>query len=95
MISVVSTVLAYNKILVRHWISFDYSVTNREFAELPSRDAASLFRAMKRYAIDERPGWIVKDYGEGLLMIKAANQTQGRCLFFTIQKSTAEGQSED
>lgn len=70
----------------RHWSSFDRDVTNREFAEIPGRDLAALFRAMKKFGLYDPSGWVVKDYGDDLRMIKAANQSQGRCLFFTTRE---------
>jgi len=48
---------------------------------------------MKKYADNEPSGWVVKDYGAGLFMIKAANQTQGRCLFFTVRPQETVGQA--
>ena len=38
---------------------------------------------MKLYADDAGIGYIVKNYGDGLMMIKPKD-TQGRCLFFTV-----------
>jgi phage-related protein len=73
--------------VARHWSSFDYDTTNREFLALPGRD-----RAAPKYAKGEEGRWIVKDYGDGLMMIKPSNRTQGRCLFFTVRE--IEGHEE-
>ena len=70
----------------RRWTSFNHEVTNREFFALSQRDFASLTVAMRAFRMDEGAGYVVKHYGEGLMMIKSANQTQGRCLFFTIRE---------
>lgn len=35
-------------------------------------------------------GFVVKSYGDGLMMIKAANHTQGRCLFFTVREEQGD-----
>ncbi|MGV3616121.1 MAG: type II toxin-antitoxin system RelE/ParE family toxin [Fimbriimonas sp.] len=70
----------------RRWTSFDSEVTNREFLALPEDDRKALFGAMKLFRLEAAGGYVVSNYGDGLLMIKAANQTQGRCLFFTIRE---------
>lgn len=41
-----------------------------------------LFEAMKLYRLDVGIGYTIKNYGDGLLMIKPKDG-QGRCLFFT------------
>jgi len=41
---------------------------------------------MRAYEQELDIGFVVKEYGEGLLMIKAANRTAGRCLFFSVQE---------
>ena len=41
---------------------------------------------MERYADGIDAGWTVKNYGDGLFMIKAKGQRNGRCLFFTIDE---------
>ncbi len=46
-------------------------------------DCIRLFGAMKLYANDAGVGYIVKSYGDGLMMIKP-KESQGRCLFFTV-----------
>lgn len=38
---------------------------------------------MKAYVTDEVDKCVVKNYGDGLHMIKARGQGQGRCLYFT------------
>lgn len=39
---------------------------------------------MKAYRLELETGFVVKSYGDGLMMIKAANRTAGRCLFFMV-----------
>lgn len=68
---------------MRHWSSFDSSVTDREFAALNVDDRVSLFEAMKLYRMDAGVGYVVKSYGQGILMIKP-KAGQGRCLFFGV-----------
>lgn len=41
---------------------------------------------MGRWAQRAEAGYVIKDYGDGILMIKATNGTSGRCLFFTIDE---------
>jgi phage-related protein len=67
----------------RHWKSFDQDVTNKEFRDLPIDDLIGLFEAMKLFRYDLGIGYVIKNYGDGLMMIKAKHG-QGRCLFFTI-----------
>jgi hypothetical protein len=38
---------------------------------------------MKAYQMKLPGGFLIKSYGDGLMMIKAANRTSGRCLFFS------------
>ena len=77
--------------MTRRWISFDYEVTNKEFAALPVEDRQSLFKAMKAYGEVAESGFVVKDYRGGLYMLKPTNRTQGRCLFFRkVKKSDSE-----
>ena len=42
---------------------------------------------MGRWASGLEGGFVVRDYGDGLLMIKATNRTAGRCLFFTLDEN--------
>ena len=70
----------------RKFSSFDEGVTDKEFFSLPDRDQAKLASILEQYEITEesntRPA-IVKDYGEGLYMIRHERAAyQGRCLFF-------------
>ena len=41
---------------------------------------------MERFAKDENVGWTIKNYGDGLHMLKAGNGTAGRCLFFVANQ---------
>lgn len=74
--------MAYNAWVTRHWKSFDKEVTDKEFAALPLDDRIDLFEAMKLYRLDVPKGYVIKSYGDGLMMIKPQNG-RGRCLFFT------------
>jgi len=70
----------------RKFSSFDEGVTDKEFFSLPERDQAKLASILEQYEMTEesntRPA-IVKDYGEGLYMIRHERAAyQGRCLFF-------------
>jgi hypothetical protein len=46
-----------------------------------------LFHAMALYSREIAIGHVVKNYGNGLLMLKAANRSCGRCLFFAVEHS--------
>ena len=59
--------------------------TNRELLALPQTDFLRLTAAMKAYAIDESSGYVVKSYGDRLMMIKDASHGQGRGLFFSVR----------
>jgi hypothetical protein len=74
----------------RRWTSFNSEITNSEFLAIPAHDRAALFGAMKAYRLALPGGFVVKNYGDGLMMIKAANKTQGRCLFFSVRESGGE-----
>jgi len=65
-------------------MSFDSETTNAEFAGIPQPDLRALFTAMGRYGRSLDGGYVVRNYGGDLYMIKATNHTSGRCLFFTI-----------
>jgi len=52
-----------------------------QFKSIPYEERARLFRAMKLYASFAEIGYVVKNYGSGLHMIKRSDG-QGRCLFF-------------
>jgi hypothetical protein len=75
--------------MARRWRSFDQETTDQEFLSIPLTDMIALFDAMRLYALEAPGGFVVKSYGKGLMMIKATNQTSGRCLFFTV--SDTEG----
>lgn len=73
-------------------MSFHRETTDAEFRDLPTRDYHRLTLAMREYARETRSGYVVKSYGEGLMMLKDASQGQGRALFFTIRRD--EGGAE-
>ena len=72
----------------RRWTSFDRQVTNAEFAALPREDRKSLTYAMWLYGQEQEGGYVVSSYGKGLMMIKAKNKSQGRCLFFSVTEDS-------
>ena len=79
--------IPYNNDVTRHWKSFDKRITDKEFQSLAIDDRIGLFEAMKLFALDASIGYTVKNYGEGLMMVKPKDG-QGRCLFFTqIEKA--------
>lgn len=41
---------------------------------------------MNAYAREIEGRYVLKNYGDGLLMVKATNQTQGRVLFFAVHE---------
>ncbi len=59
---------------------------DKEFRAIPSTDLADLFGAMKAYRQELDGGFTIKRYGDGLMMIKANNRSQGRCLFFSLKE---------
>ena len=66
--------------MIRKFRAFDPDVINRELASLPQNDFVDLRLAMHRYQEGLEVGYTVKDYGDGLMMIKGGRQ--GRCLWF-------------
>ncbi len=73
----------------RRWSSFDRETTNKEFATIPIDDRVRLFEAMKLYRLDARIGYVIKNYGEGLMMLKPTSGA-GRCLFFCEPTETGQ-----
>lgn len=57
-------------------------VIRKEFFELSDEDGAELRHAMKNYQNGSGKSYEVKNYGEGLLMLKPTGNAAGRCLFF-------------
>lgn len=76
--------------MARRWRAFDVEAINREFAALPPDDYFRLGEAMLAYRRDEGRGYVVKNYGDGLMMVKDAAQGQGRCLFFSVRIERGE-----
>lgn len=70
------------RVVKRKFEPFDALVINREFMALPTVDAAELKFAMQNYQDDLGVGYTVRNYGDGLLMLKPSSRSQGRCLFF-------------
>ena len=68
----------------RKFEPFDAETIKREFLALPGEDASSLKFAMESYQWDLGTGYVAKNYGLGLFMIKDSSHGQGRCLFFRI-----------
>jgi hypothetical protein len=65
--------IAYNSQVKLRWTSFNRRVTDREFDALPLSDMVKLFEAMGKYARQVRAGYVVKEYGNGIKMIKGAD----------------------
>ena len=65
--------------------NFDTSTIVSECGKIPQPDRGALFHAQDRYAKGENAGFVVKDYGGGLLMLKKARMA-GRCLFFPYEE---------
>ena len=75
--------------MARKWTSFHSDTTNAELSVIPQPHRAALYAAMSAYAQDLPIRYVVKPYGDGLMMIKASNGTAGRCLFFHDSESGA------
>jgi len=67
------------------WASFDPEITNAELETIPYPDRGALYQAMSAFAEGLDIKHVAKNYGDGLMMIKASNGTSGRCLFFCEQ----------
>jgi len=53
---------------------------------IPQPDRGLLFFAMQRFARGDDAGFTLKDYGDGLLMLKKKGRS-GRSLFFTYDEN--------
>ena len=53
---------------------------------LPKEAYHKLSEAMLAYRLDTRVGYVVKGYGDGLMMVKDDSHGAGRCLFFTVRE---------
>ena len=82
--------IAYNTPVRRSWKSFDPATTNRELLTVPQPDRRALTTAMARFGQGLEGGFVTKDYGNDVQMIKATNRTAGRCLFFTVDRSSED-----
>jgi phage-related protein len=76
--------------VVRRWLPFDRHTINRELLALPSEDYYRLTSAMLAYRKQQTSGFVVDNYGEGLMMVKDDSRGQGRCLFFTVREVDGE-----
>ncbi len=76
--------------MARKWISFNYDVTNAEFASIPQPHLDALANAMKMYGKSAAGGFIVKHFAQGFMTLKATNRTQGRCCFVTRQEPNGD-----
>lgn len=65
--------------------SFDPEITNAELETIPYPDRGALYQAMSAFAEGLDIKHVVKNYSDGLMMLKASNGTSGRCLFFCQQ----------
>ena len=66
----------------RKFEPFNSDVIRKEFFSLPATDATALRIAMAAYQMELGTGCVIKDYKDGLWMLKDASRVQGRCLFF-------------
>ena len=64
------------------WINCDDATLVAEMRTIPQPDRGLLFFSMDRYAKGDDAGFVLKSYGDGLLMLKK-DKRSGRCLFFT------------
>lgn len=76
--------------VLRRWRAFDSETINRELSALPKEDFLHLTQAMLAFRKAQGSGYVVKNYGDGLLMLKDDSKGQGRCLFFSIRKQGDE-----
>ena len=67
--------------MVRKFEAFDQATINEEFLALTRADFRDLTHAMAQFQRGEESGYIIKNYGDDLMMIKG--NRQGRCLWFT------------
>lgn len=74
----------YHIAVVRKFEAFDQATINEEFLALTRADFRDLTHAMAQYQRGEESGYIVKNYGDGLMMIKG--NRQGRCLWFSTDR---------
>ena len=63
---------------------------NRELRTLSHEDFRRLTEAMLAYRLDKGGGYVVKSYGDGLMMVKDSTHGQGRCLFFSVRIERGE-----
>jgi len=68
------------------WTNFDDEVLVAEMRTIPQPDRGLLFFAMERYAKGDEAGFVVKDYGGDLFMLKKRGRS-GRSLFFTYDET--------
>ncbi len=72
--------------MIRKWQAFDVETINREMLALTQEDKAKLHSAMKECRQNSGIGYIVKSYGNEVMMIRANDHSQGRCLFFSVSE---------
>jgi len=68
--------------MIRKFKPFEAEAIRKEFLSISGEDAYHLKYAMESYQEDYRIGYTVKNYGDGLMMVKDSGRSQGRCLFF-------------
>lgn len=76
----------------RKFEPFDAETIKKEFFAVPEPDASNLKAAMSLYQRDAGIGYEIKNYGEGLMMLKATNRSQGRNLFF-VSETTVDAET--
>ena len=57
---------------------------------LPPEDYYRLSQAMLGYRKASGSGYVVKNYGRGLFMIKDDSRGQGRCIFFSARQEQGD-----
>ncbi len=76
----------YTPTVTRRWRAFDAETINKEMRDLPQEDYFRLSQAMLAYRMDTGSGYVVKNYGEGLMMVRDGSHGAGRCLFFSVRE---------
>lgn len=76
----------YDVQVARRWRAFDRETIDKEMRALPKEAYHKLSEAMLAYRLDTRIGYVVRNYGDGLMMVKDDSHGAGRCLFFTIHE---------
>ena len=68
------------------WTNFDDEILVAEMRTIPQPDRGLSFFAMQRFAQGDNAGFTLKNYGDGLIMLKKKSRS-GRSLFFTYDEA--------